>query len=66
MYINFWHPIVRSEDLGYDQPEKDTTFAIPSPACRTTGNWVLDKITRIGNRIDRKASAEQPSVQAVG
>jgi len=22
MYINFWYPIVRSEDLGYDQPEK--------------------------------------------
>ena len=22
MYINFWYPIIRSEDLGYDQPEK--------------------------------------------
>jgi phenylpropionate dioxygenase-like ring-hydroxylating dioxygenase large terminal subunit len=22
MYINFWYPIVRSEDLGYEQPEK--------------------------------------------
>jgi phenylpropionate dioxygenase-like ring-hydroxylating dioxygenase large terminal subunit len=22
MYINFWYPIVRSEDLGYDKPEK--------------------------------------------
>ncbi len=22
MYINFWYPIVRSEDLGYDHPEK--------------------------------------------
>ena len=22
MYINFWYPIIRSEDLGYDKPEK--------------------------------------------
>jgi phenylpropionate dioxygenase-like ring-hydroxylating dioxygenase large terminal subunit len=22
MYINFWYPILRSEDLGYDKPEK--------------------------------------------
>ena len=22
MYINFWYPIVRSEDLSNDQPEK--------------------------------------------
>ena len=22
MYINFWYPIIRSEDLGYDQPEQ--------------------------------------------
>jgi phenylpropionate dioxygenase-like ring-hydroxylating dioxygenase large terminal subunit len=22
MYINFWYPMIRSEDLGYDKPEK--------------------------------------------
>ncbi|MCC7257611.1 MAG: aromatic ring-hydroxylating dioxygenase subunit alpha, partial [Gammaproteobacteria bacterium] len=22
MYINFWYPMVRSEDLGPDKPEK--------------------------------------------
>ena len=22
MYINFWYPIIRSEDLGPDKPEK--------------------------------------------
>ena len=22
MYINFWYPIIRSEDLGHDMPEK--------------------------------------------
>ena len=28
MYINFWYPIVRSEDLGYDQPEKAMVLGV--------------------------------------
>jgi phenylpropionate dioxygenase-like ring-hydroxylating dioxygenase large terminal subunit len=28
MYINFWYPILRSEDLGYDQPEKIKALGI--------------------------------------
>ena len=33
---------------------KDTAFAIPSPARRTSGNWVLEEIPRIKNRAERK------------
>lgn len=34
MYINFWYPIVRSEDLGYDQPEKVRALGIDLVAFR--------------------------------
>ncbi len=28
MYINFWYPITRSEDLGYDKPEKAKVLGV--------------------------------------
>jgi len=28
MYINFWYPILRSEDLGYDKPEKAKVLGV--------------------------------------
>ena len=28
MYINFWYPIIRSEDLGPDQPEKVSLLGV--------------------------------------
>ena len=28
MYINFWYPIIRSEDLGYNQPEKAKVLGV--------------------------------------
>ena len=31
-----------------------TAYAIPCPGRRTSGNWVLDEIPRIKNRIERK------------
>jgi phenylpropionate dioxygenase-like ring-hydroxylating dioxygenase large terminal subunit len=34
MYINFWYPIVRSEDLGYDLPEKVTVLGVDLVAFR--------------------------------
>ena len=34
MYINFWYPIVRSEDLGPDQPEKVKTLGVDLVAFR--------------------------------
>ena len=34
MYINFWYPIVRSEDLGYDQPEKIKALGVDLVAFR--------------------------------
>ena len=33
---------------------KDTAFAIPCPARRTSGNWVIEEIPRIKNRAERK------------
>ena len=43
---------------------KDTAFAIPSPARRTSGNWVLDPVPLIKSRVDRKASKEKPEIKA--
>ena len=37
---------------------KDTAFAIPSPARRTSGNWVLEAVPTIKSRIDRKAAKD--------
>jgi len=34
MYINFWYPIVRSEDLGYDTPEKARVLGVDLVAFR--------------------------------
>ena len=34
MYINFWYPIARSEDLGYDQPEKVKVLGVNLVAFR--------------------------------
>jgi len=34
MYINFWYPIVRSEDLSYDQPEKARVLGVDLVAFR--------------------------------
>jgi phenylpropionate dioxygenase-like ring-hydroxylating dioxygenase large terminal subunit len=34
MYINFWYPIVRSEDLGYNQPEKVRVLGVDLVAFR--------------------------------
>ena len=34
MYINFWYPIVRSEDLAMDQPEKVTVLGVDLVAFR--------------------------------
>ncbi len=34
MYINFWYPIVRSEDLGYDQPAKVRVLGVDLVAFR--------------------------------
>jgi phenylpropionate dioxygenase-like ring-hydroxylating dioxygenase large terminal subunit len=34
MYINFWYPIVRSEDLGYDQPVKVRALGVDLVAFR--------------------------------
>ncbi len=34
MYINFWYPIVRSEDLGYDTPEKARVLGVDFVAFR--------------------------------
>jgi phenylpropionate dioxygenase-like ring-hydroxylating dioxygenase large terminal subunit len=34
MYINFWYPIVRSEDLGYDKPEKVKVLGVNLVAFR--------------------------------
>jgi phenylpropionate dioxygenase-like ring-hydroxylating dioxygenase large terminal subunit len=34
MYINFWYPIIRSEDLGYDQPEKAMVLGVNLVAFR--------------------------------
>ena len=34
MYINFWYPIVRSEDLGYDVPEKARVLGVNLVAFR--------------------------------
>jgi phenylpropionate dioxygenase-like ring-hydroxylating dioxygenase large terminal subunit len=34
MYINFWYPIVRSEDLGYDRPEKAQVLGVNLVAFR--------------------------------
>jgi phenylpropionate dioxygenase-like ring-hydroxylating dioxygenase large terminal subunit len=36
MYINFWYPIVRSEDLGYDTPEKAMVLGVNLVAFRDT------------------------------
>ena len=33
---------------------KDIAYAIPCPARRTSGNWVLDEVPRIKNRAERK------------
>ncbi len=33
---------------------KDTAFAIPSPARRTSGNWVVEEVPRIKSREERK------------
>jgi hypothetical protein len=33
---------------------KDMAFAIPCPARRTSGNWVIEEIPRIKNRTERK------------
>jgi len=35
---------------------KDTAFAIPSPARRTSGNWVLEEVPRVEGRAERKAA----------
>ena len=35
---------------------KDTGFAIPSPARRTSGNWVLEEIPLLKSRAARKAT----------
>ncbi|MBT77939.1 MAG: hypothetical protein CL798_07095, partial [Chromatiales bacterium] len=35
--------------------DTDTAFAIPSPARRTTGNWILDPIPLIGAAEEVKA-----------
>ena len=34
MYINFWYPIIRSEDLGYDVPEKAMVLGVNLVAFR--------------------------------
>ncbi len=34
MYINFWYPIVRSEDLGPDRPEKVKLLGVNLAAFR--------------------------------
>jgi len=34
MYINFWYPIVRSEDLGYDDPVKARVLGVDLVAFR--------------------------------
>jgi phenylpropionate dioxygenase-like ring-hydroxylating dioxygenase large terminal subunit len=34
MYINFWYPIVRSEDLGYDDPVKARLLGVDLVAFR--------------------------------
>lgn len=36
---------------------KNTAFAIPCPARRTSGNWVIEEIPRIGSREERKAAS---------
>ena len=50
------------DDMGWridiDEFEKrngvDLAYAIPSPARRTSGNWVLEEIPLIKNRAERK------------
>ena len=34
MYINFWYPIVRSEDLSYETPEKVMVLGVNLVAFR--------------------------------
>jgi len=36
MYINFWYPVIRSEDLGYDKPEKVKILGLNFVAFRDT------------------------------
>ncbi len=36
MYINFWYPITRSEDLGYDKPEKVKVLGVNLVVFRDT------------------------------
>ena len=43
---------------------KDTAFAIPCPDRRTSGNWVLEEVPRMSDRVDRKAGAK-PDMKAV-
>jgi phenylpropionate dioxygenase-like ring-hydroxylating dioxygenase large terminal subunit len=38
---------------------KDTAFAIPCPARRTSGNWVLEEVPLLGSRADRRPSKEK-------
>jgi len=42
MYINFWYPITRSEDLGYDQPEKVKVLGVNLVAFRDTEGKACD------------------------
>jgi hypothetical protein len=44
---------------------KEMAFAIPCPARRTSGNWVLEEIPRISDRVDRKAATDKPEMKAV-
>ena len=57
--------LARFDDMGWriDWDEfkrrngKDTAFAIPSPARRTSKNWVVESVPLIEGRAERKAAA---------
>ncbi len=38
---------------------KDTAFAIPSPARKTSGNWVVESVPLVSSRVARKQSKDE-------
>ena len=58
MYINFWYPIVRSEDLGYDQPEKAMEILNEVVALNPENTDAYLALADVHNQLGETAEAE--------
>ena len=50
-------PIIAEVEEFERRKGKDTAFAIPSPARRESGNWVLEPLPTIKSRVNRKQAS---------